>query len=79
MTDGDALHPLEVRAPRGALTLEIDWADGHTSVHPHRRPYLRHHHHLRRQSSPSIARSPSVPWWVWTKRARSSASARATK
>ncbi len=26
--------PLTVRAPRGADTLEIDWADGHTSVYP---------------------------------------------
>src|SRR5690242_8516700 len=34
MTDpaaSSALTPLEVRAPRGADTLEIDWADGHTS------------------------------------------------
>lgn len=26
--------PLTVRAPRGGETLEIDWADGHTSVFP---------------------------------------------
>jgi len=24
-----------VRSPRGARVSEIDWADGHTSVHPH--------------------------------------------
>ena len=36
MTPDDALTPVEIRAPRGARVLEIDWADGHTSVHPHR-------------------------------------------
>jgi DUF971 family protein len=28
--------PLEVRAPRGADTMEIDFADGHRGVYPHR-------------------------------------------
>ena len=28
--------PLEVRAPRGSQTLEIDFADGHRGVYPHR-------------------------------------------
>jgi DUF971 family protein len=27
--------PLEVRAPRGSQTLEIDFADGHRGVYPH--------------------------------------------
>jgi DUF971 family protein len=27
--------PLEVRAPRGGNTLEIDFADGHRGVYPH--------------------------------------------
>ena len=27
--------PLEVRAPRGATTLEIDFADGHRATYPH--------------------------------------------
>lgn len=33
MTDA-SLSPLELRAPRGADTLEIDWADGHRSRYP---------------------------------------------
>jgi len=36
LTDDDALTPTEIRAPEGALQMEIDWADGHTSLHPHR-------------------------------------------
>jgi DUF971 family protein len=28
-------EPVEVRAPRGASTLEIDFADGHRGVYPH--------------------------------------------
>lgn len=28
-------EPIEVRAPRGARMLEIDWADGHRSIYPH--------------------------------------------
>ncbi|MGB3050715.1 MAG: DUF971 domain-containing protein [Polyangiales bacterium] len=31
----DALEPIELRAPRGARVMEIDWADGHRSVYPH--------------------------------------------
>ena len=32
--DPKATTPTMVRAPRGATVLEIDWADGHTSVLP---------------------------------------------
>lgn len=28
--------PVEVRAPKGAVLLEIDWSDGVTTLHPHR-------------------------------------------
>lgn len=35
MTDEDQITPIEVRAPRGARQMEIDWADGHTSLLPH--------------------------------------------
>jgi hypothetical protein len=31
----EALEPTELRAPRGARVMEIDWADGHRSVYPH--------------------------------------------
>lgn len=27
--------PVELRAPQGARQMEIDWADGHTSLYPH--------------------------------------------
>ena len=27
--------PIEIRAPRGARTLEIDFADGHRGIYPH--------------------------------------------
>jgi DUF971 family protein len=30
-----ALVPMEIRAPRGADTLEIDFEDGHCGVYPH--------------------------------------------
>ena len=30
-----AIKPIEVRAPRGARTMEIVWADGHVGVLPH--------------------------------------------
>jgi DUF971 family protein len=36
MTADDTTTPVEVRAPRGARSLEIDWADGHTGIYPHR-------------------------------------------
>lgn len=36
MTDRNTITPVEVRAPRGARTLEIEWADGHTGLYPHR-------------------------------------------
>ena len=32
----DSVIPVELRAPEGALQMEIDWADGHTHVYPHR-------------------------------------------
>jgi len=32
---GQGTAPVEVRAPRGADTLEIDWADGHSAVYRH--------------------------------------------
>jgi DUF971 family protein len=35
MTDDAAVTPIEVRAPRGADTLEIDFEDGHRGVYPH--------------------------------------------
>ncbi|MGB5813538.1 MAG: DUF971 domain-containing protein [Polyangiales bacterium] len=31
----DATEPVELRAPRGARVLEIDWADGHTGTYSH--------------------------------------------
>lgn len=31
----DAPEPVELRAPRGAKVLEIDWADGHAGRYPH--------------------------------------------
>ena len=31
----EAPEPTELRAPRGARVMEIDWADGHRSVYPH--------------------------------------------
>jgi DUF971 family protein len=31
MSENNALVPVEVRAPRGGDTVEIDWADGHHS------------------------------------------------
>lgn len=35
MSNDDKLTPVEVRAPRGARQMEIDWADGHRSLLPH--------------------------------------------
>jgi DUF971 family protein len=36
MTDEEQTYtPVELRAPRGARMLEIDWADGHTGLYPH--------------------------------------------
>lgn len=35
MTEQDPITPTEIRAPRGARQMEIDWADGHTSLLPH--------------------------------------------
>jgi DUF971 family protein len=35
MSEDPRTTPLEVRAPRGARTLEIQWADGHTGMYPH--------------------------------------------
>ncbi len=35
MTDDDRLRPKGVRAPHGAKTFEITWADGHQSLYPH--------------------------------------------
>ncbi|MEM8606346.1 MAG: DUF971 domain-containing protein [Myxococcota bacterium] len=29
------ITPVELRAPRGARVMEIDWADGHTGTYPH--------------------------------------------
>ncbi len=31
----EAPEPTELRAPRGARVMEIDWADGHRSMYPH--------------------------------------------
>ena len=31
----DATTPVEVRAPRGARTMQIEFADGHQGVYPH--------------------------------------------
>lgn len=30
-----AFTPFELRAPKGARQLEIDWADGHVGLYPH--------------------------------------------
>lgn len=35
MTPDVATTPLEVRAPRGAQVMEIDFEDGHHAVYPH--------------------------------------------
>lgn len=35
MTDPNRTIPVELRAPRGADTLEIDFADGHHATYPH--------------------------------------------
>jgi DUF971 family protein len=35
MSVEEATTPLEVRAPRGGRTLQIDFADGHQAVYPH--------------------------------------------
>lgn len=32
---GPRTTPVEIRAPRGGDTLEIDWQDGHRGVYPH--------------------------------------------
>ncbi len=31
----ESAEPVELRAPRGARVMEIDWADGHGGVYPH--------------------------------------------
>lgn len=31
----DDVTPVELRAPRGACVMEIEWADGHTGTYPH--------------------------------------------
>lgn len=31
----DRAEPVELRAPRGARVMEIDWADGHRGTYPH--------------------------------------------
>ena len=36
MSDDPKTTPRTVRAPEGGRQMEIDWADGHTSLHPHR-------------------------------------------
>jgi DUF971 family protein len=36
VSSSDETTPVEVRAPDGARQLEIDWADGHTGIYPHR-------------------------------------------
>jgi DUF971 family protein len=33
--DDDRNTPVELRAPREARQMEIDWADGHTGLYPH--------------------------------------------
>ena len=35
MSTSDSFIPVELRAPHGASTLEIDFADGHRAVYPH--------------------------------------------
>jgi DUF971 family protein len=35
MTDDARIRPSGVKAPHGARTLEISWADGHKSSYPH--------------------------------------------
>jgi DUF971 family protein len=35
MSPSDRTTPVELRAPHGASTLEIDFADGHKAVYPH--------------------------------------------
>lgn len=34
-SESDRNTPVEIRAPRGARTLEIDFADGHRAIYPH--------------------------------------------
>jgi len=31
----EAPRPVELRAPKGARVVEIDWADGHSGTYPH--------------------------------------------
>ena len=35
MSEADRIRPVNVRAPHGAKTFEISWADGHRSAYPH--------------------------------------------
>jgi DUF971 family protein len=35
MSDADRIRPTNVRAPHGAHTFEVTWADGRRSVYPH--------------------------------------------
>lgn len=35
MSNNPKIEPLELRAPKGARVMEIDWADGHAGVYPH--------------------------------------------
>ncbi len=35
MTDNDRFRPQGVKAPHGAKTFEVSWADGHKSLYPH--------------------------------------------
>jgi DUF971 family protein len=34
-SDNDAITPVEVRAPRGARVMQIEFADGHVAEYPH--------------------------------------------
>jgi DUF971 family protein len=36
MSEAEIPSPVELRAPRGAVVMEIVWSDGVTSVYPHR-------------------------------------------